>query len=855
MWLHTVGLTLLLFIISTGFGLFILMLASNRLIEASRLSRLETLILGFTIGAPGSGTFLQLFCVVERNLKVDLAVLSLTSLVGFIATHRLWRPRRQDLREIALWTAIAVPFATMTWWCSFGAFSNFPFTDIGADVHWMKIAQEFADTGVLNPYANQTYSDLRAALAGLLSGTFGLDLVQFHWTYRYLSSLCLGIFFYAVASSLFVDSNRKWFAVFFAISTNTLGILTNGSLALASSLVFLTTLMRTARPAEIRRIFPSSTIAPAMAAFAGAVVAFLLNNNALLLATLPVLFLCLNALCRLGRDMGQRIAPILLVSAAWPMALIFVHRSSYLFVLIAIASWLLYLVVLKVVSQPAPRRLKSLWVASLLLPSLCVLILLYVAAARVGFVPKVSANGLFSLVTQVLLGRAMSEGDEIMLGAGPEVAAIEFGRAIGPLFAVMIGVMYLWWSLKNPPSRIIRTAADPDQSGSIARLLWSWVAACGFSLAVLSGFPFMYRILFFVLELFTIATTEIFCQLLIDSAPSRVGRLRLVSGLALILIAALTIGVYSFSWWPDLPYSAYQIMLRPAQMGALAVTALCAALTLSGRRRVQILAAATVIGLSVAMDRSAIMNLFRVYSYGRPPDGAAIITHYDASDLATDRWLHDNLPNSVVVTDPLTLAMAKAVGGLPGLYLFSNLDTVHPIIANDVKEIIAAIVRPEQDKNRTAMRTCATMAPLLSNLNLEARAQMGTWGLKEGMLKSVRPSQQLPIEPLKKEISPLEPSTQEETGSAAPQSERENLINNANNVLQTPHGQWNLIAIINPRTMSWLQLSGGQRLSYFPINAPLDPEVLNGLRRGPFMLPFSDGQNVVVVISCTDLQR
>ncbi len=43
--------------------------------------------------------------------------------------------------------------------------------DIGADVHWMKTAQEYADSGVINPYAAQSYVDLRSALAGALAGT------------------------------------------------------------------------------------------------------------------------------------------------------------------------------------------------------------------------------------------------------------------------------------------------------------------------------------------------------------------------------------------------------------------------------------------------------------------------------------------------------------------------------------------------------------------------------------------------------------------------------------------------------------------------------------------------------------
>lgn len=837
MWLQTIGLTLLFFVISTGFGLFVLMLASPRLIEASGLSRLELLIFGFTIGAPGSGTFLQLLCLVQRDLKIDLAVLSLISLIGLFTTRSLWRVRRHDLREIAIWSAIVIPFATMTWWSSFGAFSSFPFTDIGADAHWMKIAQEFADTGVLNPYAGQTYSDLRAATAGLLSGTLGLDLLQFHWAYRYISILCLAVFFYAAASRLFPDLGRRWFFVFFAVSTNTLGILTNGSLAIASGFVFLAMLVGIAPVAVSSQTLLPSAIAPAAAALSAAVIAFLLNNNTLLLAVLPGLLLTLNAVGRLG-SRGGRTATSLLVTGAWPIALIFVHRSAYLFVAIVIASWLFYVAVSSVASRPGPRLLKGLWVAGLLLPLICVLVLLYIAAARAGYAPKVSANGLFSHLTQLLLGRGLNAGDEIMLGAGPEVAAIEIGRAIGPSFPILIGGLYLWWCAKNPPARLVQQLAIPSQSAAILRLLWSWIAACTFSLAVLSGFPFMYRILFVVLGLFAIATTELFCRLLRDPVPAPVGRLRHISFFALALITALTIGVYAFSWWPDLPYSTYQTMLRPVQIGLLAVAALCAGLTFSDRRRTQILGAAVVISLSVAIDRSAIANLFRVYSYGRPPVGATFISHYNASDLATDRWLHENLPKSIAITDPVTLAMARAVAGIPGLYLFSNLDTVYPPLADSIREAIWAIVRPEPDSFRMVTRACGIIAPLMAHLNAEARAQMGAASLTDGIWKSVRAGAEQPTVP----IPP---------GAGSGEEVAEQTIQRAMGALQTPDGTWNLVAIINPRTMQWLHLGTGGRLSYFPVDQQLDAELLERLGRDDFPLLYSDGQNAVVSIRCT----
>ncbi|MEW6151137.1 MAG: hypothetical protein ACOY3N_30855 [Bradyrhizobium sp.] len=839
MWLQTICLTLLYFLVSTGFGLFILALASTKLLHASGLSRLELLIIAFTIGAPGSGTFLQLLCLVQRDLDIDLAALSTIALVGLVSTRRLWQPGQKDLREISIWIAVVVPLGTMTWWWSFGAISRFPFADIGADVHWMKIAREFADTGVLNPYAGQTYLDLRAATAGLLSGTLGLDLLQFHWVYRFLSILCLGMFFYAAADRVFADFGRRWFAVFFAVATNSLAILTNGSLAVASSFVFLTALLSFAPGTASGRPLPSAAmIVPAAAALGAAVVAFLLNNNALLLAVLATSLLCLNGFTRLRGGAGQASAAILLVTATWPMSLMFVHRSAYLFVGVVIAGWLFYLLLLKVAARPKLLLLRCVWTASLVLPSLCVAILIYVAAAHAGYTPKVNANGLFDYLARLSLGRGLNEGDEIMLGAGPEVAAIELGRAIGPSFAILAGVLYIWWTVKNSPTRLLHLMSLADQSKAVVRLLWSWNLAFALCLGVLSGLPFMYRIVFIVLGLFTITTTELFWQLFADRFAAPVKSLRRISCFGLALITLLTVGLYAFGWWPDLPYSSYQAMLRPAQIGTLMIAALCTAFTFSSRRRVQILAATATISLSVAIDRSAIVNLFRVYSYGRPPAGANVISHYDASDLATDRWLHQNLPKSIVITDPATLAMAKAMAGVAGIYLFSNLDTVNPLVAENVKEMISAIVHPEQDHLRATVRACTLVAPMLAVLNSEARAQMGTASLTGGILRAVRPGEQQTVPP---------------KGDATLRPIEKEAIERAMGTLHTPDGAWNLIAIINPRTVQWLRLGSRDRLSYFPVDQPLDTELLDRLHQGAFPLLFSDGQNAVVSLPCARL--
>ncbi|SDR81820.1 hypothetical protein [Bradyrhizobium canariense] len=833
MWLHTIVLTFFFFLISLGFGFFILALASITLIENSRMTRLQFVALGFIIGAPGTGTFLQLLSLISSNLKLDLCVLVLISLFGLLATRNVWRPQSADRNEIALWIALSLPLALMTWWWSFGAFSRFPFGDIGADVHWMKIAQEYADTGFINPYANQSYTDLRSALAGALSGTLGLDLLQFNWVYRYFSILCFMIVFYAVADGIFLDPYRKWFAFFFAAATNVLGLLTNGSAAVAGSFVFLCVLLTTEAKTTPHRTFSASTLLPAGAAFFSILLAFFINNNALMLASLPAISLLFNALNRTGGFTGN-IARNAFASVLWSMALIFIHRGSYLFVPIAVAGWLFHIVVSAIASRPAPRLLKSLWVIALLLPFVCICIMIYVVAARFGYLPSINVNRLFSHVTLLLLGRAIRNGDEITLGAGPEIAAIEIGRAIGPLFAVGVGLIFVWWCNRTRPVRLIQLANTPRQSENAARLLWSWTMGCGLCFAVLSGFPFLYRIIFVILGFFAIATTELFNQLLVDPLPNSLRLQRLVTGIAVIAVAALVAGLYAFSWPSNLPYSGYQAMIRPSEIAGVALVLLFGALTFTRSRHMQIVGLAAVIGLGVAIDRAGVSTLFKVYSYGRLPDQAEVVSHYDASDLKADRWLHDNIRRAIVVSDPYTLGMAEAITGSPGIYLFSNLDTMNEATASQIKAIISEIYEPAADAATVARRTCTSVSPLLAGLNQEALAQVTGSGLTQGVLKPVRPEELGPEQAKKENLPP--PSLDE--------------ILRTVEVLETTQGKWSVVAIINPRTIQWLHLNKGERLSYFPIDEPLNPQILESLNQGPFRVLFSDGQNAVISIDC-----
>lgn len=840
MWLQTYALTSLFFLVATGVGLLILVPVSKALFKSKAITRSQLLALGFVLGAPAAGTFLQLLSLSTHNLQIDLTLMLLGASMGWLLSVKLWRPRSEDLSEIAVWTALSIPLALVTWWWTFGAFSDFPFTDIGADVHWLKIAQEFSDSGALNPYANQTYTDIRAALAGLLAGSLGLDLLQFNWAYRFLSILYLLVVFYAFADAIFLDRRRKWIAFFLAGATNTLGLMTNGSLALAGSALLLAVLIRLTAKQPSPGPEPAEPVLwPTVGAMLVILLAYILNNNALTLALVCAIPIAHYVLSWSGHLSGPT-AIRTLTSVVWSATLIFVHRGSYLFIPAAIAGWIFYLAVQKAPFAERPLVLRAAWIATLLLPAVGAICLGCILIARLGYLPKLDANALFSHITMVFFGTPIKPQDEISLGIGPEIAAIEVGRALGPFFAVCIGLVFAYWWIANPPSRLATVMENRQQRENITRLFWSWTAGCGLGLVVLSGFPFLYRIMFVISCYFTIATTELIAQLIFDPVSGLQKKQR-IAALATLAITILAAAIYSINW-SNHPYGGYQAMLRPAFISAAVLVLMFAALSLFRSRSAAAAGLVAAIGLAIAIDRAGIATMFKAYSYGRLPDAATAISHYDDNDLDINRWLRKNIPRALVVSDPYTLGLTKAMTGLPGIYLFSNLDTVNEAVATRIKAVISGIIDPSPDNSSRVLHTCALISPLLLDLNREALFQLDKTVSMQGIFKPVRrKTLESDIEP--KDVNDAETKM---TGSS---------VARAVELLKAPEGTWNVVAIINPRTIQWLRLSDQQRLSYYPVQEPLDREIPGSLKAGPFPVLFSAGQSFIVSISCDTIAK
>lgn len=836
MWTYTLLLTLVFLLIQLGTGLSILAIAPRELIKASGLTKVQFIILGYAIGASAVGILLGLCSALIGDIRLHLAIMVALSAFGLAWTWPLWRPREGDARQIVLWCLLSLPIAFMTWWWTFGAFSHFPYSDIGADVHWMKTAQEYAVSGVINPYASQSYVDLRSALAGALAGTLGLDLLNFGWTYRYVSILFFLLAFYGFAEGVYSEQPRKWVAFFFAAIGNGVGLLTNGSLALAGSVVFFGVLLGKAGRGVREDLRASSVAFLILSAATSLLIAFMLNNNTLLLALLATGLLLLRVPRKAGRSEG-----VLFVGCVWPATLLLAHRGSYLFIPAVVAAWLGYLLILREMSRRPAPILSLLRVLSIILPLIVGGIVACILAMRLGYLPAANGNMMFSHITGLVLGRNIQRGDELFLGAGPEIAVIELGRAIGPLFSVCIAMAMAWWWIDRATASRA-TASVPVQTERVSKLLWSWTIGCGLALAVLTGFPFLYRTTMIVLALLTVTATELFCQLLVDPSPAPFRRRASAAITVTLLAVGLVLAAYTFSWRPDLPSSRYQEFLRPTELGGAVLLMALVPMTFIRSRWIHVSALAATVGLGLALDRAGLAGISKSYSYGAIPSGATAITHYNASDLDAARWLRDNLKKSILLSDPYTLGIIQSRTGAPAAYTYSNLDTVNEVVAKRLRLVISAIVEPGDGARRVA-EACSTIQPLVQEMNQETSFQMGRADALGGFLRPVR--------------TVKAPDMTEPQAAAAPEATAPQIPNapeeqdrTTGYMLGNGADRWQLVAVITPRTIEWIRLGAGQRLSYFPPTEPLDPGLIKFLRAGPFQPSFVNKQTAIVRIPC-----
>lgn len=575
--------------------------------------------------------------VLDRHYHVIIAAVLGASTLGLAATFAPRRRLNLNYAAIVLVLLVGIPaYIHVFFWIS-----AYPFTDLFADVHPMKLAEELARTHILNNLVGASYIPVRPVLNGILISLFGYDQLIGVWALAPWAA----VFKMLVAWHASRLAGEHRLLAFALLCGSLLSFeLANSTLCAFGSILLMICLIDFAE--AIRR--------PSIAAFA-----------AISLATASLLFwrylntsafggVIAFAVISLAGLLHQRSRSALLI-VLLVGCVVQLHRASLMFVPIAAvvaATWRLrtrtdFITAAATFGRIAPFAIATIPVIVL-------------AGARLSGSDAVEA---VLLAIMVRLGGTITP--EVFLGLGVKNAVLEWLQSAGPLLALLAGATFIFTNMSREGRSLWK---DP-------LFVLPWSLSSGLTLLILIGFPFAYRAMPMV------------CLLISVSLSASLPKLwKTVPTIAPVLLPALLGTAYAAAFLlpPMLAYSKfYQLLLIVFIAGSIGLVALR-----SDRALIQ--AAIALLAVSLALDRLSVKTLLFPHSYGKPPDGTTSITHYNRAELEFADSFKSLRPTTVIVTDPLTASIVRARTGLNVPYSYSNLDTISDEPALKLRDAIKA---------------------------------------------------------------------------------------------------------------------------------------------------------------------
>jgi hypothetical protein len=336
------------------------------------------------------------------------------------------------------------------------------------------------------------------------------------------------------------------------------------------------------------------------------------------------------------------------------------------------------------------------------------------------------------------LGANFSRSQDAILGTGSKVALFEVARSVGPLVAL--------WSLLLAALCFADQRSDKDGGGLALRCDATWVAASAMLVMLLLGLPFAYRAVFVPVILFAALIAH------------HVGQLekRAARGAAAALIA-LTLFIATVEYAvPESSVVAQYYVNRamPAVLVCL-IAVLGTAFAMVLRPAWTRPALALLVILAVLFEKQVIRYHFFHYSFpGQPPPLNEPLSHYSAHDVLLATWIREHYGDGILVSDPYTLAITRALTGLNSAVTFSNLDTMNARAAEELRYYLRGIL--QMDRSHPAASNCGEWshaARLLSfglssesnyalfqreNPYLSGSEVLGLFGYRSGLLLSAQ---------------------------------------------------------------------------------------------------------------------
>lgn len=711
--------TPLYFVLPTGFGLLLLsaMPASARV--KSRLTIGQLLFCAFVIG---SVLITILFQSLEKanllkNGFIPLFVLiKVASLVGFLlfSRNRISGPK---FRNVAFDFILVSPIILFNYWIKYFVFAHYPLRDIFQETHFMKGAVELSRFQILNPYTTDSYIPIAQVLLGLLHHFYSYDLINSQWILpAFFSVFHFAVFYEVIKAFGLGDFARR---IGLALCMTFLGFftLTNGDLAQQVSFIVLATLVMWAREGgDVRRWLLIAVVGGLVT-----VLPFYLSKQMGLDATWAVGMVVMVGLWGItGGWMSTDWAVLGMLMAVAP----FIHRGSLLFVCIALAGYVGYVLIRRERSREM-MIYKTYGIAVLGLLTFVLITEVLIDNALVYFrmieINRYTKEFLISLLGMVL-GLKFKQSDLAMASGGGIVPTVEWIRASTPLLQLLIGISMLVFSMKKMKevarARSISEWEEEGRSREIDLVLWGIIGWGVTAIVSLSGLPFIYRLKYFNVLLGIIIVSVVGGYLhkeyLEGGGSDSKGLFRFVVLLAIVSGAYTGLAqkwFYNFQWYAESVPNEYLRQLQPYTLALIAVmgTLVGIGVVRSGYRT-GAMAAIVAVVIAVMLDKVAMTTKWMGFSYGwNVPERPVVVSHYTKSELGVARRLARQAQERVLFSDPYTLSIMRAFSGLNSLYTFANISTVDNKIEPVLRSGLEVLKEGDLTPTERAERLCSML--------------------------------------------------------------------------------------------------------------------------------------------------
>lgn len=683
----------LYFVVPTGIGLFLFTQAGihRRLVE--------------TVGAAAlvlTSTFIGIVAVtllyqdLERMQQLSVwfsyiyPALLMLSLSGYYRARSLLEINRSTLVSAARTLAWIVPVALLSYYFLFLKFSSFPLRDIFQETHFIKGAHELARFQIFNPYITASYLSVIQIHLGLLNHFYNYDLINSQWIlplYAYFFHLgCYTVFF----RTLIREISGVRLALALATGLGTMFFVENMILLESMLLVFFAILVRmNVGVTQLKEAF--STASWLLLLF---VIYYIYFNYVFadhsVFSGIPSPYSGLWVVGLLMFYLGNRLR---LSATTNLFFLVFVaismfamHRGILLFFPIILFLYLAYVAVFsgKVFSRDGQKYslIRVVFVGFTLI-AITILSVDYVltTASQVGNANWTS--GIAFRIGEVLLRTPSMVGG----GTGFNHSLVEYLRSSPPLMLLVVFVLLVLYVTYPRPVHASRGAknnagASPSDDARVAclnQVMFFVLTIPVLALLVLSTIPYVYRGAFFpsILTIALIACLFEFYRGAYFFVPSaRPARFWL-----LLMTASAVMAHFVFYGWfgdfvgNDNPY--LKALFPLPQLGLLSLVLLSVTVYFrQASRAVAITVTSASIVVIVVMDTFNFKTMFYDKAYGLRMPESQVISHYTEQELEMGKMLKALPAKSLLLSDPYTLSILRAMTGLNSVYSFANINIV-----------------------------------------------------------------------------------------------------------------------------------------------------------------------------------